>query len=403
MLVFVVVAAGGIAARAVEANRLKHSTQTNAIQPVTVMTVEKGAPTEEVVLPGTVQAWHDATVYARTAGYLKNWNAEIGAKVKEGEVLATIDAPDLDAQFHQAQADLKTAMANNNIAQLTAKRYIELRKTDSVSQQQADTFAAQAAADEAAVESAKANLDHLQQEENFKQVVAPFDGTVTQRNTDNGALINGGNTGAATPTNSAVTGQDLFHIADISKLRVYVQVPENDAPFVTQGLKAELHFPEHPDLVAEATLDHTADALDPTTRTVLVEFEVDNPDGKLLSGGYTDVHIKMPTAQETVIVPVNTMLFRTKMQVAIVGQDNHVMLKDVTIGRDYGKTIEVVSGLSPGDTIVVNPPDSLQDKQEVKPIKPDDNKDDGKSQSTSQDSSKDQDKSKDKDKKDKAQ
>jgi multidrug efflux pump subunit AcrA (membrane-fusion protein) len=224
--VFAVVAGVGIASRATEENNLKKQTRADAVQTVAVIDAENGAETQDIVLPGTVQAWHEAVIYARTGGYLKDWKTDIGDKVKEGDVLAEIDAPDLDAQFRQAQADLNTAIANNRIAQITAKRYAELSKSDSVSRQQADQAQATADADVAAAQSSKANLDHLQEEENFKTVVAPFDGTITARNVDVGALINGGNSGAG-------TGQDMFHIAETSKLRVYVQVPENEATAIT--------------------------------------------------------------------------------------------------------------------------------------------------------------------------
>lgn len=352
---FVAVAVLGIGARISEAHRLKKRTEADAIPAVAVITAQSGAPTEEIVLPGTVQAWHEAVVYARVSGYLKSWAVDIGAHVKENDVLAQIDAPDLDAQFHQAQADLATAQANSDLAQLTAKRNIELRKTDSISQQAADTAIATAAADLAAVSSAKANLDHLQQEENFKTVVAPFDGVITQRNTDVGALVNGGSS----------TGQDLFHISQTDKLRIYVQVPENNAAAITPDMTVELHFPQLPQRVFTAKLARAADALDPVTRSLLIELEVDNADGALLAGGYTDAHIKLPVGRETIILPVNALLFRDGMQAAVV-KDNRIALTPVTLGRDYGKTVEIVSGLAAGDAVVINPPDSLQDKQEVR-------------------------------------
>jgi RND family efflux transporter MFP subunit len=357
VVVFVLVAVGGIIARAADENHLKKKTNEDAITTVGVITAQRGAVTEEVTLPGTVQAWHEAVVYARTAGYIKSWAVDIGAHVKEGDVLAEIEAPDLDAQFHQAQADLQTAEANYRIAQITAKRYLALVKTDSIAQQTADQAVATADADMATVNSQKANLDHLQQEEDFKNIVAPFDGVITERNIDVGTLINGGNSGTGTE-------QDAFHISDISKLRIYVQVPENDVAAVQPDLTAELHFPQHTQQIATAKLSSTAEALDPTTRTLLIQLEVDNADGALLSGGYTDAHIKLPAAAETVILPVNTLLFRDGEQVGVVTND-HVALKKVTIGRDYGKTVEIVSGVSPGDIVVINPPDSLQDGQHV--------------------------------------
>jgi len=392
-IIFVVIACIGIASRAADERNLKKRTQSDAVPIVATITVKKGAVAEDVVLPGTVQAWHAATIYARTAGYLKSWNFDIGAHVKAGDVLAEIEAPDLDAQFHQAQADLNTAEANNKLAQITAKRYIELLKSDSVSKQQVDTQIATAEADQATVESQKANLDHLQQQENFKTVVAPFDGTITQRNTDVGALINGGNSSSGGSSDSAVTGQDLFHIADTSKLRVYVQVPENYSNAIKPDLSVDIRVPQHLQQVFPATLTRTADALDPATRTLLIELEVDNADAALLSGAYTDVDIKIPSVNETVLLPVNALLFRDNMHAAIV-KDNHVTLKSVRIGRDYGKTVEIVEGLSPGDVVVINPPDSLEDGQEVRIKQPDPSKNQDKSQDT--DKPKDESKSKDK-------
>jgi RND family efflux transporter MFP subunit len=378
LIIFIAVAGIGIASRAAEERKLNHSTRDSALPAVAVISAQRGAVTEDVVLPGTIQAWHDATIYARTAGYLKTWNVDIGTHVKEGDILAVIDAPDLDAQFHQAQADVNTAIANNTLAQITAKRYIELRKTDSVSQQQVDTQVATAQADQATVESQKANLDHLQQEEDFKTVVAPFDGIITARNTDVGALINGGNSGTTGGTNSSTTGQNLFQIAETDKLRVYVQVPENESSAITPNIEAELHLPQYPQRVFPAKLTQTANALDPSTRTLLIQLEADNEDGTLLSGGYTDVHFKIPTSTTTVILPVNALLFRDGMQAAVV-TNNKVSLKTVKIGRDYGKSVEIVDGLSPGDIVVVNPPDSLEDGQNVRVIKPKDQKDqDGK-------------------------
>jgi RND family efflux transporter MFP subunit len=273
-----------------------------------------------------------------------------------------------------------------------------------VSKQQVDSAIATAEADQATVESQKANLDHLQQEENFKTIIAPFDGTITQRNTDVGSLINGGGSGTTTGTgntDSTTTGQDLFHIADTSKLRIYVQVPESYSNAVKPDLKVEMHVPQHPQQVFPATLTRTADALDPTTRTLLIELEVDNADAALLSGGYTDVDIKIPSVNETVTLPVNALLFRDKMSVALI-KDNYVTLKRVTIGRDYGKTVEIIDGLSPGDMIVVNPPDSLESGQEVRIAQPDQSKGADKSKdqnkSSDPDTSKDKGMSKDKDK-----
>ena len=352
---FLGLGAFGIWSRMVEEKQLAKKTDSNAVPTVNVITAAPGNPIEEVVLPGTVQAWHEAIIYARTAGYLKSWNVDIGAHVKAGDILAEIDAPDLDAQYHQAQADVATAQANYEIAELTAKRYALLRKTDSIAEQTTDQALATAAADLATVNSQKANLDHLQQEEDFKKVIAPFDGVISQRNVDVGGLINGGSS----------AGQDLFHIAQTDKLRVYVQVPENDVSSIKPDLTAELHFPQSPQQIVTATLARTADSLDPSTRSLTIELEVDNTDNAVLAGSYTDAHIKLPTPKNVIMLPVNTLIFRDKLQVGVV-RDNHVALTHITLGRDFGKTVEVVSGLSEGDQVMINPPDSLADGQEVR-------------------------------------
>lgn len=361
LVTFACIAVLGIASRAQERRDLQEKTHETSLQSVGTITVQKMSDQQDLVLPGTVQAWHEAVIYARTSGYIKEWNVDIGAHVTKDQILAVIDAPDLDAQFHQAQADLNTAIANNTIAQLTAKRYATLLKNDSVSSQQTDQAAATAAATAAAVESAKAKLDQLQQQENFKQIAAPFDGTITQRAAQVGTLINGGN-------GSTSTGQELFHIADTSRLRVYVEVPENNANLIKPDLTAEVRFPVQPRVTTHATLDHSAQAIDPITRTLQTEFQIDNRDGGLLTGGFADVHIQLPAGLEMLTLPVNALLFRDGMQVAVVGADHHVALKNITIGRDYGKYVEILSGVSPGDTVVINPPDSVQNGQEVVPL-----------------------------------
>ena len=342
--------------------RSREATEDNAVPTVVVMKAAQGPASEEIVLPGTVQAWHEAPIYARTSGYLKGWKTDIGTPVKTGDLIAEIDTPEVDAQLHQAEADLGTAQANQKLAQSTADRWTALLKTNSVSKQDADEKVSAAAAGSATVAAAQANVDRLQQLESFKQVVAPFDGIITARNTDVGALINAGSSG---------NGPELFHIAETDKLRVYVQVPEPYVPQITPDLVAELHFAEHLGEVFPAKLARTADALDPASRTLLIELEVDNAKGELMPGGYTDVHFKLAAAANTVRLPVNTLIFRAEgMQVATIDADGHALLKPIKISRDFGNTVEVQSGITPGETIIVNPPDSLATGQPVRIVTP---------------------------------
>lgn len=357
MAVIVLVALGvwGVVSRIEAASSLHKETDRQAIPSVAVIKAPRGPAVEDVVLPGTIQAWHEAPIYARTSGYLKDWVTDIGTPVKAGDLLAEIETPEVDAQMHQAEADLATAQANNQLAQSTAKRWEGLLKTNSVSKQDAEDKQGAAAAAAATVASAQANLDRLRQLEDFKRVTAPFDGTITARNTDTGALINAGSSG---------TGPELFHIAETSKLRIYVQVPQSYIQTITPNMTAELHLAEYPQRSFTATLAHTADAIDPVTRTLLAQFEVDNEKGELHSGSYAEVHLKLPSNGDTVRLPVNTLLFRGALQAATV-VDGKAQLKTITIGRDYGKEVEVTAGVEPDETIIVNPPDSLVSGQPV--------------------------------------
>jgi RND family efflux transporter MFP subunit len=357
LIVLIAIGGWGINARIDAAAKLEKETNDQTIPTVAVIQASHGPMYEDVVLPATVQAWHEAPIYARTNGYLKDWVTDIGTFVKAGDLLAEIETPEIDAQLRQAEADLATAEANNQLAQTTAKRWQALLKTNSVSKQEADEKIGDAAAKEALVASARANLERLNELEGFKRVTAPFDGTITARNTDTGALINAGSGGV---------GQELFHIAEIGRLRVYVQVPENTMQAITPDMTAELHFMEYPQRYFTATLTRTANALDPATRTLLIELEVDNEKGELLPGSYAEAHMKLPLSNDIVHVPVNTLLFRSSgLQVATVDAENKAQLKTITIGRDYGKDVEVTSGLAPGESVIVNPPDSLANGQAV--------------------------------------
>jgi len=356
------VACIGIAMRLHAASKLRQEAKDNGVVAVAVIKAAGGPQTEEIVLPGDVQAWHEATIYARTNGYVKQWYKGMGTRVHKGELLAEIETPEVDAELRQAEADLKTAEANNQLAQITAKRWKDLLKTDSVSKQETDEKIGDAAAKSAALASAKANRDHLYQLESFKRVVAPFDGIITSRTLDIGMLVNDGSFGQF---------QALFHIAQAEHLRIYVKVPENYAAAITPDVIAELHFTEHPGKIYMAWLLKTADAIEPVSRTFLVEFETDSPNGELLSGGYAEVHIKLPTASSNVRLPVNTLIFRADgLQVATVDANNRAVLKSVTMGRDFGNEVEISAGLTPNEPVIINPPDSLATGQQVRIIAP---------------------------------
>jgi len=343
---------------------LKSQTRKDAVADVTVIKAPHAPDTIEVTLPGSVQAWHEAPIYARTNGYLKDWKTDIGAHVKENDVLAEIETPEIDAEANQAAADLATAKANNELAQTTAQRWLALLKTNSVSKQEADEKTSDAAAKAAAVLSAQANLDHLKQLQAFKFVTAPFDGVITARNTDTGALINAGSNGV---------GPELFHIVDMHKLRIYIQVPENYISHVNKDMQSDLYFPEHPGQLFKAQFAESADAIDPVARTLLVQLNVDNPDDVLLPGGYTEVHIHIPSAQTAVRLPVNTLLFRADgLHVATIDENSKAVLIPVKIARDFGNDVEIATGITPDEPIIVNPPDSLENGQQVRIVTPKD-------------------------------
>ena len=337
--------------------------QTAADATLIVMTVAptRSASGEELVLPGTVQAFTEAPIYARTNGYLKSWLVDIGSTVKKGQLLAEIDTPEVDQQLAQAIADLGTARANEALSNTTNTRWKELLTTESVSKQDADEKAGDAAAKKAITESAAANVSRLRQLESFKRVVAPFDGIITARNTDIGALINAGES----------AGSELFRLADTHKLRIYVQVPEPYAAAAKPGLEAELKFSEQAGKDYAATTVRTANALDPVLRTLQVELELDNAQRELFPGAYAEVHFKLAGNASSVRLPANTVLFRAPgPQVATVDAQHRIQLKSIVQGRDFGGTIEVLSGLSADDAVVVNPPDSIIDGVTVRVAAP---------------------------------
>jgi len=348
----IVLAAWGLLSRVSARNEL--SQQTAIVAATTVVTVKPTvAPgSETLVLPGGLQAYYEAPIYARTNGYLRAWYTDIGTPVKKGQLLAEIDSPEVDQQLSQAQADLATGEANYQLAKTTDVRWQGLLATESVSKQDADQRAGDAAAKKAAVQSAAANVARLRDMESFKRVLAPFDGVVTQRNTDIGALINAGES----------PGAALFRVADTHRLRIYVSVPQPYASAVRPGMSADLVFAEHPGKHYPATVAFTAQALDPTSRTLQVELQVENPQRELFPGAYVEVHFNLAAAAPILRLPANSVLFRAQgLLVAAVGGDHHVRLKRIAKGRDFGSSIEVLSGIDAADDIVINPPDSITD------------------------------------------
>ena len=349
---------GGILPRVKARTELRDETNEMAVPTVSVVHPQHTNPAQEVVLPANVQAFNDAPIYARTNGYLKKWYVDIGGHVKAGELLAEIDTPEVNQQLQQARADLATAEANLHLSQITSERYAGLLKSDSVSKQEADNAEGDYAAKKATVESAQYNVKRLQDLQSFEKIYAPFTGVITARNTDVGALIDSGSSGG--------TRTELFHIVSPDKLRVYVNVPEIYSQAATPGLKAQLILNEFPDHPFEGTLVRTANAIDESSRTLLVEIDVNNSTGKLLTGSYAEVHLKLPAAGTAFMLPVNTLLFRSEgLRVAAVNNDQ-VSLMPVSIGRDYGNQVEIISGLKGDENIIVNPPDSIVSGEKVR-------------------------------------
>ena len=347
----------GILSRLITRNALAREAHEAAIPTVITARPHQGPAADTLVLPGSVQAYYEAPIYARTSGYLKAWHTDIGTAVKKGQLLAEIEAPEVDQQLRQAEADLGTARANYELARSTNERWQGLLATESVSQQDADQRAGDAAAKTAAQMSAAANVARLREMEGFKRVVAPFAGVVTQRNTDVGALINAGQ----------APGSALFRVADTHRLRIYVQVPQAYAAQVRTGMSASLEFTDHPGQHYSAAVASTAHALDAVSRTLQVELQIDNASGELLPGAYVQVTFALPPSSGTLRVPVNAVIFRGKTpQVATVDEAQRVRLRDIAEGRDFGTEIEVLAGINANDTLVLNPPDSIADGQQVR-------------------------------------
>jgi RND family efflux transporter MFP subunit len=327
---------------------LADTTQRDAAPSVIAIPPQAGSPSDTFQLPGNVTAWSDAPIYARTSGYLTKWHYDIGAHVKSGDLLAEISTPELDQQVSQAEADLATAEANAGNAKTQADRYKDLVTSDAVSRQDTDAFVTQAASTSSVVKSAQANVARLKQLQSFEKIYAPFDGVVTARNIDTGQLITEG------------SANELFHLQSLGTLRVYTNVPENYVSSIKRGQEVALSFPQFPDRNIEGKLVRTADSIDPTNRTLLVEIDVDNRKGELLPGSLAQVHFKTRTVGQTFIVPASSLIFRTQgIRVATVVNGNIAHLVPITIGQDNGATVEVIAGLNANDRVIQDPPDSI--------------------------------------------
>ena len=352
----------GVRARNAADATLSRTTANAAVTVVSVVSPKATAPTQEILLPGTTQAFTDAPIFARTNGYVKAWYFDIGARVKQGQLLAEIETPEVDQQLEQARADLETARANLRQAQITADRWQALLETDSVSKQETDVAVSALSATKATVDSNAANVRRLEQLQGFEKIYAPFDGVVTARNVDIGVLVNAGsNTSGA---------RELFHMTAIHRLRVFVAVPEIYSRAALPGSAATLTLDEFPGRSFKGTLVRNANSIDLASRTLLVEVDVDNPLGELLPGAYVFVHLALPKQIASVTVPVNTLLFRAEgLRVAVV-RGGRAELVPVTIGRDYGTAVEIVAGLQPTDQVIVAPSDSLNSGTPVRIASP---------------------------------
>jgi RND family efflux transporter MFP subunit len=340
-----------VKARDESSKQLVKLTDSLAKETVSVLHASRGEPVSSITLPSMTQAFSDSPVYARVNGYVRTWYADIGTHVRKGDLLAEIDAPDVDQQLSQARAMLSQTEANLELAKITAARYQDLIQTKSVSQQEVDQNNQNLAAQQASQQAATANVGRLQQMQGFEKVYAPFDGVITERKTDFGDLINAGNDG---------TGRELFRVSQISTIRVFVNVPEEYSQQIVEGASSSMDFTELPGKEFRGRVTRTSNAIDPVSKTLLVEVDVPNPSGQLLPGAYANIHFKVPRRVVPLVLPNSSILFQAAgPQVAIVTPGNQVELRKVTLGRDFGDSVEILSGVNPQDTVVANPPDSL--------------------------------------------
>jgi RND family efflux transporter MFP subunit len=361
LVILVVLLIGGVlsvARRLSERKALAAETEKLAVPTVSVLKPSAEPVSDQLVLPAQLQAYVESSIYSRTNGYLQHWYKDIGSQVKKGELLAEIDTPEVDQELSQAKAARQQIQAQLELAKSSAERWTNLRKSDSVSQQEADQETSGYRQAQANLAASDANVRRLEQLESFKHIYAPFSGVLTRRNIDTGALINAGSTGQT---------KELFDLAQVDPLRVYVSVPQSNAPSIRKGMPAYLELNEYPGEKITGTVVRTSDSIDPATRTLLTEVDVPNHGGRLLPGAYAQVHFAVPVQTQRISVPVNALLFRAEgPRVAVVGDDQKVHLKAVSIGRDFGTRVEILGGVNPTDQIIVNPADSLEEGQQVR-------------------------------------
>jgi multidrug efflux pump subunit AcrA (membrane-fusion protein) len=371
LVVAAVVAIIGILPRLHARAALRDQTENLAVPTVSVVTAKSGEPMQEVVLPGTIQAYRDAPIYARTSGYVKSWSHDIGSHVRKGELLAVIETPELGRQVDQARAALATAGANLRLAHVTAQRYQGLRGTQAVSQQSIDTASDTEKAQLSSVAVAQQNLNQMLEMQSFERVYAPFDGVVTARNTDVGQLVqSGSNGGTGSLSGSGMSNgsglQELFHVSNNSVVRIFIDVPGIDVPEARPGVETDIDVPGYPGRVFKGKIVRTANAQNPNTRTLTVEVDIDNRKGELLPGSYAQVHLKLPMKHPALIIPVSALMFRSEgLRIVTLDSGNRVHLQPISVGRDWGTEIEVLTGLNQGDRIVDSPPDSIVDGEQV--------------------------------------
>jgi RND family efflux transporter MFP subunit len=355
--VFAGLLVSGILQRLRASAALRTETSDMAVPTIAVVSPQRTAPSQEIVLPGNVQPYVTAPIFSRSNGYLQAWYFDIGAHVKKGQLLAVIATPEVDQQLGQSRSNLSTAQANLRLSEITKDRYEGLLKTHAVSQQDVDNAVGTYNANKSIVEADQANVKQLEALQSFEKIYAPFDGIITARNTDVGALVDSGSSGGVKT--------DLFHLSQVDRLRVYVNVPEQYSQATTSGLTAELSLAEFPGTTFKGQLVRTSEAINFETRTLLAEVDVANPTGKLLSGSYAEVHFKVPGKLSTYVLPTETLLFRKEgLRVAVV-KDNKAQLLPVTPGRDFGDTIEIISGLQGDESVIVSPPDSVVNGEKV--------------------------------------
>jgi multidrug efflux pump subunit AcrA (membrane-fusion protein) len=379
LLLAVIFAITGILPRIHAEKKLAQDTTNMAIPQVVAIQLKEGSPTQEIVLPGNMQAYIDAPIYSRTDGYLKKWYVDIGGRVKKGQLLAEIESPEVDQQLLQSRADLSTAQANLQLSQTTSARFTDLLKSDAVSQQDTDNAVSDTKAKVTMVKSAQANVNRLEQLQSFEKITAPFDGIITARNIDNGQLISSGNASTGSNTGvgnsaagtSSVNARELFHIASINTLRVFINVPQIYSNDVKPSTVANLTLDQFPGRKFVGKLVRNANTIDLATRTLLAEVDVKNTTGELLPGSYAEVHLQLNSSKPTLILPVSALIFRTQgLQVATVGEDGHAHLQTIIMGRDFGTQVEVASGLTPSQKVIDSPPDSLIEGEQVHVIQP---------------------------------